>query len=81
VADADNDIVDIEIFGLTFRAPRHEARALAARIGELEAQAAHVPVLLARLDEVERNHARVEKELFAIQRATEAAFGVLRGSR
>ena len=81
MADTDNETVDVEILGFTFRAPRHEAIALTARIHELESQAAHVPALLARLDEVERNYARVEKELSAIQRASEAALGVLRGSR
>jgi hypothetical protein len=66
---ADEDIVEFDLLGFSFRAPRGEAIAITARIKSLQDDAKHaalVPELLSRLDEVERQHKRAIADLDAI---------------
>jgi hypothetical protein len=78
-ASTDDDVVEFELLGFSFRAPRREALAITAKITALQdeaRQAASVPELLTRLDEVERQHKRAIAELdtiiIAAARATKA---------
>jgi len=78
-ASTDDDVVEFELLGFSFRAPRREAIAITAKVTALQdeaRQAACVPELLTRLDEVERQHKRAIAELdnviIAAARATKA---------
>ena len=67
------EIVEVVILGHRFRAPHDEAEALARKVADLQAQAASIPELLSRLDEVHRRNRRVERELAVIRAAAAAA--------
>ena len=69
VPERDDEIVEFDLLGFSFRAPRHEAVAITAKVQALVAeakQAEAIPGLLSRLDEVERQHRRAITELDAV---------------
>ena len=79
-ASTDDDVVEFDLLGFSFRAPRREAIAITAKITALQdeaRQAASVPELLTRLDEVERQHKRAIAELDTIIIAAARATKVL----
>lgn len=79
-ASSDDEVVEFDLLGFSFRAPRREAVAITAKVKALQddaQQAACVPDLLTRLDEVEHQHRRVVAELDAIVNATARAKAVL----
>jgi hypothetical protein len=69
VLEKDDDIIEFDLLGFSFRGPRHEAVAITARVQALVAeakQAEALPGLLSRLDEVERQHRRAITDLDAV---------------
>jgi hypothetical protein len=76
----DDDVVEFDLLGFSFRAPRREALAITSKITALQdeaKQAACIPELLTRLDAVERQHKRAIAELDHIITAAARATKVL----